>query len=383
MSLLGFGGRVREIRQQLGLSLKDLADRAGLDKGYLSQIETEKRPNPSVHLARRIADALEVDLGALMDGIEGGAAAEGAVVLPPALAAYVAMREEQGRPLGRGRGRGPAPHPVPRRVPERAATVRDPGEPARDVHPQAGERVMIFDPIAMLRAAHGGISAEAAVDLRVDQLREELAAMGVNITPPVDPVEIARALGIEVRRVAAEDVRYDGALFESPDGRFAVLLNQCAGAPARQRFTLAHEIVHTLVPADPSRPRFRTPERRKRPDAAVERLIDRGAARLLMPPEVFRADLEAAGIAPAALIGLAERYGVSREAAAVQAMIHWPRPAAVVFCELAQRPSSEACRCCASSRSGGCRRGSRARGSRCIRTWGWRSRRAAPWSGRR
>jgi transcriptional regulator with XRE-family HTH domain len=99
---LGFGGRVREIRQRLGLSLKDLADRAGLDKGYLSQIETEKRPNPSVHLARRIADALAVDLGALMDGLEGGATAEGAVVLPPALATYVALREEQGRPLGAG-----------------------------------------------------------------------------------------------------------------------------------------------------------------------------------------------------------------------------------------------------------------------------------------
>jgi Zn-dependent peptidase ImmA (M78 family) len=198
-----------------------------------------------------------------------------------------------------------------------------------------------FDPIAMLRAAHGGIAAETAVDARVDQLREELAAMGVNITPPVDPTEIARALGIEVRRVAAADVRYDGALFEAPDGRFAVLLNRCAGAPARERFTLAHEIVHTLVPADPSRPRFRTPERRKRPDAAVERLIDRGAARLLMPPDIFRADLEAAGIAPAALIELASRYAVSREAAAVQAMIHWPQPAAVVFCELVQRPSSD------------------------------------------
>lgn len=93
---------MREIRQRLGLSLKDLADRAGLDKGYLSQIETEKRPNPSVHLARRLADALGVDLGALMDGIEGGTQNEGAGVLPPALAAYVTLREEQGRPLGAG-----------------------------------------------------------------------------------------------------------------------------------------------------------------------------------------------------------------------------------------------------------------------------------------
>lgn len=98
---VNFGERVRGLRHEQGISLKDLAERAGLDKGYLSQIETGKRPNPSVHLARRIADALGVDLGAL---IGGGAAGEtvAAESLPSALAAFVAWREEQGRPLSSG-----------------------------------------------------------------------------------------------------------------------------------------------------------------------------------------------------------------------------------------------------------------------------------------
>ena len=197
-----------------------------------------------------------------------------------------------------------------------------------------------FDPIASLRAAHGGIAAELAVDQRVDALREELAALGVDMTPPVDPGTIAAALGIEVHRVAAAEVGFDAALVETDDGRFSVLVNAASGSPARQRFTLAHEIVHTLVPADPGRPRFRRPEQRRRPDAAVERLIDRGAARLLMPPDQFRGDLDRAGLTPSGLLELADRYAVSREAAAVQAVIHWTRPAAVVFCEYAYRPST-------------------------------------------
>lgn len=181
-----------------------------------------------------------------------------------------------------------------------------------------------------------------SIDERVDQLREELVALGVSMTPPIDPLAIARALGIAVQQVDEPQAGYDGALLESAEGRFTVLLNPRAGGPARRRFTLAHEIVHTLVPADPAHLRLRTPVRRHRPDAALERLIDRGAARLLMPPETFGDDLAAAGLTPDGLQELARRYGVSREAAAVQAVVHWPRPAAVVFCDLARRPASDA-----------------------------------------
>ena len=100
---MGFGTRVREIRQQRELSLKNLAERAGLDKGYLSQIETEKRPNPSIHMARRIADVLQVDL----DELTGDLAttepdADRVTTLPPALAEFVHLRAQQQRPLAPG-----------------------------------------------------------------------------------------------------------------------------------------------------------------------------------------------------------------------------------------------------------------------------------------
>ncbi len=133
-----------------------------------------------------------------------------------------------------------------------------------------------FDPVAALVAAHPGLSPEEAVDLRVDSLREELGALGVSLEPPVDLGACAAALGIDVVTVDDVGLECDGALLESEPGLFRILLNRAAGGVARRRFTLAHELVHTLVPDDPTRPRWRTATRAERPDAAVERLVDRG-----------------------------------------------------------------------------------------------------------
>ncbi len=51
--------RVRETRLEKQLTLKDLADRTGLSRSYLSQIETGKC-SPSLATLKRIAQALEV-----------------------------------------------------------------------------------------------------------------------------------------------------------------------------------------------------------------------------------------------------------------------------------------------------------------------------------
>lgn len=199
-----------------------------------------------------------------------------------------------------------------------------------------------FDPLAALRAEHPGLTPEAAVDLRVDRLREELAALGVSLEPPIDLDRCAAALGVDVVTVDDASLDCDGALLETGAGRFRILLNRAAGGPARRRFTLAHELVHTLVPDDPQRPRLRTAAgtRRGRPDAAVERLVDRGAARLLMPPGRFADDLRSAGMTPGGLLALAARYGVSREAVAVNAVARWPEPAAIAFVRFALRPTT-------------------------------------------
>ncbi len=56
-----FGQRVRQRRKELGLSLKELAERTGLTASFLSLVERNQN-NPSLQSLHRLAEALEVPL---------------------------------------------------------------------------------------------------------------------------------------------------------------------------------------------------------------------------------------------------------------------------------------------------------------------------------
>ncbi len=58
------GSRIRELRHKKGLSVTELARRAGISKSMISQVEREDA-NPSVETVRAIAAALEVPVFAL------------------------------------------------------------------------------------------------------------------------------------------------------------------------------------------------------------------------------------------------------------------------------------------------------------------------------
>ncbi len=60
-----FAARVRQRRLELGLSQDDLAERAHLDRTYISGIERGVR-NPTLATAEKIADALQVTLAWLV-----------------------------------------------------------------------------------------------------------------------------------------------------------------------------------------------------------------------------------------------------------------------------------------------------------------------------
>ncbi|MBM7661643.1 transcriptional regulator with XRE-family HTH domain [Bacillus mesophilus] len=60
------GNRVREIREQKGLSLNKLAKITGISKSYLSFIERGKQTNPSVTIVKKIANALEIPMNELL-----------------------------------------------------------------------------------------------------------------------------------------------------------------------------------------------------------------------------------------------------------------------------------------------------------------------------
>ncbi|GAA2826525.1 helix-turn-helix domain-containing protein [Kribbella solani] len=70
---VGFGERLRQYRQAAGLSLRQLAARAGYDHSYLSQVERGQRPG-SADLARRCDQELGAG-GRLITGFEQRSAA--------------------------------------------------------------------------------------------------------------------------------------------------------------------------------------------------------------------------------------------------------------------------------------------------------------------
>lgn len=63
-----FGARVRRRRLELGLSQEALADRSSLHWTFLGQVERGQR-NLSLHNILRVAEALDMDAGALMTGL--------------------------------------------------------------------------------------------------------------------------------------------------------------------------------------------------------------------------------------------------------------------------------------------------------------------------
>ncbi len=61
-----FGKRVRDLRQQEGLTQADLAQKAQISRGYLAQIESGQR-RISLHLAWNLAMSLHVSVGELLN----------------------------------------------------------------------------------------------------------------------------------------------------------------------------------------------------------------------------------------------------------------------------------------------------------------------------
>ncbi|MBP3038596.1 helix-turn-helix transcriptional regulator [Bacillaceae bacterium Marseille-Q3522] len=60
------GKNILEIRKQRGLTLSEVAERACIAKSYLSNIERNINKNPSIHVIRKIALVLEVDVETLL-----------------------------------------------------------------------------------------------------------------------------------------------------------------------------------------------------------------------------------------------------------------------------------------------------------------------------
>ena len=64
---MGLGARIRQLREEIGLSQAQLSAHAELSQGYLSQIENNEVQNPSASVLFRLAQALHVDPRCLLE----------------------------------------------------------------------------------------------------------------------------------------------------------------------------------------------------------------------------------------------------------------------------------------------------------------------------
>jgi transcriptional regulator with XRE-family HTH domain len=62
------GDRIRDCRQARGWRLEDLSKKAGVSKGFLSDLENNKQKNAGLNYIRAIAGALDVSLHFLTSG---------------------------------------------------------------------------------------------------------------------------------------------------------------------------------------------------------------------------------------------------------------------------------------------------------------------------
>jgi transcriptional regulator with XRE-family HTH domain len=62
------GNRVRTLRRQRGWTQVEMAEMLGVDRSYLSEIETGKK-DPSLRVLKTIADGFKLSLSQLLRGI--------------------------------------------------------------------------------------------------------------------------------------------------------------------------------------------------------------------------------------------------------------------------------------------------------------------------
>ncbi len=62
------GNRVRALRKENGWTQVELAETLGIDRSYLSEIETGKK-DPGLRILKAIADGFEITLSQLLNGL--------------------------------------------------------------------------------------------------------------------------------------------------------------------------------------------------------------------------------------------------------------------------------------------------------------------------
>ncbi|AEB11476.1 ImmA/IrrE family metallo-endopeptidase [Marinithermus hydrothermalis] len=139
---------------------------------------------------------------------------------------------------------------------------------------------------------------------------------------PLTPQRMARGIGYTL---AYTDLGGPDGMLDPVGKRVLIAAGQ---SPRRQRFTLAHEVIHHLIQHDDEllsdlHDAFEGPAF----EEALEALCNLGAAEMLLPSRAVVEAVAQHGYRPRLIPELAERYGVSEEVAAIALAEHGPGPA--------------------------------------------------------
>ena len=160
---------------------------------------------------------------------------------------------------------------------------------------------------------------ETAEDAR-RKAEEVRAHLRLGLGPIVDIDDIAELLGITVFRAAlGSDLTHalSGAFFAHPSVGFSLLVN-LEMTPGRRRFTVAHELAHSLFHSKSEKYILSLPT-----GGAKERFADAFAGEFLMPTEGIRRVMEEHGVGPrvadpAEVVHLQRYFNVSYTTALVR-----------------------------------------------------------------
>ena len=143
-------------------------------------------------------------------------------------------------------------------------------------------------------------------------------------------------------RLTAEPPSFseDAELVPSDDGRVRMRVNR-ERPVTRQRFSIGHEVGHTLFPGYETQVQCRKPRTRDwhDPSDILEYLCDVASSEFLLPLERFQADLGAEKMSAERLLLLAGRYKASPEATVRRFIDLTDEPAAAVFLRWKHKPA--------------------------------------------
>lgn len=129
-----------------------------------------------------------------------------------------------------------------------------------------------------------------------------------------------------------------------PDGDHGVLMRVNRDRPVtRQRFSIGHEVGHTLFPGYETQVQCRKPRLQDWHDRKdlVEYLCDVASSEFLFPLDWFQADIDVEAVSAARLVTLAGNYRASAEATVRRYIDLAPEPTAAVFFRWKLKPSEQ------------------------------------------